>query len=186
MRSTVLVTMVLAGVLGLAGCTGRDAPEASATGTAAADDAAPDSGGSVQPAGTVFAGTFAMPRNPDAAVGVEVEPLVVQGKAMELRVWFTPDDDSLEPGDTVNIYAMTGDGDLRPTLNDVEHLTQYFVLSETGQDWETDVVGARTTDGERVLYQAWFAAPTDRVEALDVALVASWAPFENVPVTYED
>ncbi|KQR17325.1 hypothetical protein [Cellulomonas sp. Leaf334] len=182
MRSSVVVTMVVAGVLGLAGCTGGDDPEPSGTGSAAAD--AP--GGTVQQAGTVFDATFPVPGDPDAAVRVEVEPLVVQGKTMELRVWFTPDDDSLADGETVNIYGMTGDGDLRPALNDLEHLTQYFVLSETGQYWETDNVSAKAADGERVLYQAWFAAPTEQVEALDLSLVASWAPFENVPVTYED
>lgn len=182
MRSSVVVTVMVVGVLGLAGCTGGDDPEPSGTGSAAAD--AP--GGTVQQAGTVFDATFPVPGNTDAAVRVEVEPLVVQGKTMELRVWFSPDDDSLADGETENIYGMTGEGDLHPALNDLEHLTQYFVLSETGQHWATDTVSAEAGAGEPVLYQAWFAAPTEQVESLDLSLVASWAPFENVPVTYED
>lgn len=183
MRKSVVVTVVLAGVLGLAGCTGDNDPEPSGTGSAAA---AQGPSGTVQQAGTVFEATFSTPGNTDASVRVEVEALVVRGKTMELRVWFTPDDDSLADGDVASIYDMTGEGDLRPALNDLEHLTQYFVLSETGQDWETDNASAKAANGEPVLYQAWFAAPTDRVEALDLSLVASWAPFENVPVTYED
>ncbi|WP_456787038.1 hypothetical protein [Cellulomonas sp. P5_C5] len=181
MRSSVVVTVVVLGVLGLAGCTGGDDPEPTGTSTSA-DAKAP--GGTVQQAGTVFDATFPVPGNTDAEVRVEVEPLVVTGKTMELRVWFTPEDDSLADGETTNIYEMTGE-DLRPSLNDLEHLTQYFVLSETGQDWETDVF-AKTVNGEPLLYQAWFAAPAEQVESLDLSLVASWSPFENVPVTYED
>ncbi len=138
----------------------------------------------MQQAGTVFDATFPVPGEPDDTVRVEVEPLVVQGKTMELRVWFTPD--SLDEGESANIYELTGSGDLQPALNDLEHLTQYFVLSETGQKWATDTVSAKAAGGEPVLFQAWFAAPTEQVEALDLSLVASWAPFENVPVTYED
>ena len=181
-RASFVVAVVVAGMLGLAGCTGGDDPEPSGTGTAAAE--AP--GGTVRQAGTVYDATFGVPGNTDASVRVEVEPLVVQGKTMELRVWFTPDVESLADGETVNIYELTGEGDLRPALNDLEHLTQYFVLSETGQDWETDNVSAKTVNGEPVLYQAWFAAPVEEVESLDLSLVASWAPFEDVPVTYED
>lgn len=183
MRTSVLVSVVLVGALGLAGCTGGDDPEPSATRSAASADAP---GGTVQQAGTVFEATFTEPGDPDSGVRVEVEPLVVQGRTMELRVWFTPDDESLADGDTVNIYEMTGDGDLHPALNDLEHLTQYFVLSETGQGWATDTVSADAANGEPVLYQAWFAAPAQKVESLDLSLVASWAPFEDVPVTYED
>ena len=183
MRTSVLVAVVLAGALGLAGCTGGDDPQPSGTTSAAAADAP---GGMVQQAGTVFEGTFSVPGDPDSEVRVEVEPLVVTGKTMELRVWFTPDIESLADGDTANLYDLTGDGDLRPALNDLENLTQYFVLSETGMEWETDVVSADAANGERVLYQAWFAAPAQRVESLDLSLVASWAPFEDVPVTYED
>ncbi|WP_421742413.1 hypothetical protein [Cellulomonas sp.] len=183
MRASVAVAVVLVGVLGLAGCTGGDDPEPSGTGSAVAT-AGP--GGTAQQAGTVFEATFPVPGGSDSQVRVEVEPLVVQGRTMELRVWFTPDDDSLADGDTVNVYGLTGEGDLLPSLNDLEHLTQYFVLSETGQQWATDTVRAEAANGEPVLYQAWFAAPTEQVEALDLSLVASWAPFENVPVTYED
>jgi hypothetical protein len=181
MRSSVLVSITLAGALGLAGCTGGDDPEPSGTSSAAVDAA----DGAVRQAGTVFEATFAVPGDPDNEVRVEVEPLVVRGKTIELRVWFTPDDEMLADGESPNVYAMTGQGDLFPALNDLEHLTQYFVLSETGLDWETDTVRAES-NGEPVLYQAWFAAPTERVESLDLSLVASWAPFEDVPVTYED
>ena len=182
MRTSMVVPAALvAGMLALTGCTGGDeTPEPSGTDSTASADR----GGPVQQGGTVFAGTFPAPGDPDTSVRVEVEPLVVTGKTMELRVWFTPDDDTL--GDeTVNLYEMTGNGDLHPALNDLEHLTQYFVLSSTGLDWETDVVGAKTTNGEPLLYQAWFAAPNEQVDSLDLSLVASWAPFENVPVTYE-
>lgn len=182
MRPSVVVTVLVVGVLGLAGCTGGGDPKPSGSGSAAA---AGGSGGAVQQAGTVVEGTFPVPGDTDHTVRVEVEPLVVQDKTMELRVWFTPDEE-LADGGSVNIYGMTGEGDLLPALNDLEHLTQYFVLSETGQQWETDVVRAEAAGGEPVLYQAWFAAPTERVESLDLSLVASWAPFEDVPVTYED
>lgn len=188
MRRKVVVTIAVAAVLALAGCTGDSdepsptgstAPAPSASGTAAAvgDDAA-----SLEGEGLASA-TFTVPGSPEDTVDVVIQSLVVSGKTTELRVVLTPHFTSVAADDTVSIYDMT-DQNLRPVLNDTIGLTQYFVLSNTGLDWETDVT-TDVTNNTPVLYQAWFAAPQSRAEVLDLQLTPAWPPFENLPLTYE-
>jgi len=187
-RRAAIVAVVVSAVLALAGCTGGD-DEPSPTGPTAAQ---PSASGTPGPVGDdaaslegqgIASATFAVPGSPEDTVDVVIQSLVVSGKTTELRVVFTPHFTSIAPDDTVSIFEMT-DQNLRPTLNDTIGLTQYFVLSNTGLDWETDVTTA-VTNGTPVLYQAWFAAPQSRAEVLDLQLSAAWPPFENLPLTYE-
>ncbi|ROS26195.1 hypothetical protein [Cellulomonas sp. PhB150] len=188
MRRRVVVATVVGAVLALAGCTGdRDepsptgstgpTPSGSATAATVGDDAASLEGDGLASA------TFSVPGSPEDTVDVVIQSLVVSGKTTELRVVLTPHFTSVAADDTVTLSDMT-DQNLRPVLNDTIGLTQYFVLSNTGLEWETDV-STGVTNGTPVLYQAWFAAPQSRAEVLDLQLTPAWPPFENLPLTYE-
>jgi len=179
--------MLLAGAIVLVGCTGGDDPEPTGTaatqgGTAQGATAGTPTGSTAAAPAGVVSGTFPIVGSESGTVDVSIESLTVDGKTLELRAWFTPHDSSAA-GDPISLNTMTDDT-LRPSLNDVNGLAQYFVLSDTGQEWETDTHDAAAVDGTPVLYQAWFAAPESHAQTLDVQLVASWPPFENVPVTY--
>lgn len=114
----------------------------------------------------------------DGDVRVVVESLTVEGETMELRLRLTPLGDDTD--EQVTIYDMV---EVRPVLSDLEHLTKYRVLGIPNNDWETDVF-ARTPVGEPILYQAWFAAPREKVESLDLSIHASWPSVLDVPVTW--
>lgn len=175
-------------VLALAGCTGGDDdPKPTASLTKDAGGPSPsstigDDAASLEGDGLASA-TFAVPGSPQDTVDVVVQSLVVSGKTTELRVVLTPHFTSVAADDAVTIYDMT-DKNLRPVLNDTVNLAQYFVLSNTGLDWETDTT-TDVTNGTPVLYQAWFAAPKTRAEVMDLQLTPAWPPFENLPLTYE-
>jgi hypothetical protein len=113
-------------------------------------------------------------------VEVTVESLKVEGSVMELRFTMTPLTGPASRAAT--IYDMWFDD--KPVLSDVDHLTQYFVLTQDARTWSTSVAEARTTVGKPVLYQAWFAAPPKGVTSLDLSIDASWPTVNDVPVTW--
>lgn len=171
---TVVVGLVVVG--GLTGCFGgEEEPDATAS-------AAATSGPRVQVVedgeGVVEFTTRAQ-HSYGGDVRVVVESLTVEGDTMELRLLLTPlGDDSDE---LVSILDMV---EMNPILSDLEHLTRYRVLGRPNNDWETDVF-AETRVGEPILYQAWFTAPREKVESLDLSINASWPSVLDVPVTWK-
>ena len=176
-RTRVLGTVVgvLTLVAGVTGCTsGDEEPDGGATAAAGGDAqvlTAGDGGGVVE---------FTAPgvNGYDGDVRVAVQSLTVDGDVMELRVALTPLDDG-EDGDGVTVYDMA---EPSPVLSDVEHLTQYTLLGRPNDTWQSDVFATAATD-RPVLYQGWFAAPHDDVEALDLVLTEDWPTVLDVPVT---
>ncbi|MBB2924342.1 hypothetical protein [Cellulomonas cellasea] len=130
--------------------------------------------------------TLPVPRSAEGnetTVGL-VSP-VQSGRTTELRLVLTPSFPEAEEGEEISVYDMFGE-DVFPVIWDVAGLRSYNVVSDTGRDFETDVVRATAANGEPVLYQAFFPALEDRPETVDLALHPSWPVLEDVPVTYED
>ncbi|WP_448630460.1 hypothetical protein [Cellulomonas soli] len=180
---------VLLVALTLGGCTsGSDATDA--TSVAPTDAAVVADPGitvdQVDPDAVLAEATFDVVDQPGDKVTIGVESLVVEGKTMELRLIVTPLFTSVDADETVSIYDTASGTNWSPTLTDRENLKQYFILSETGLRWQTDVVYSAAVSGASVRYQAWFAAPQDDVDTLDVMITDAWPQFEDVPVTYSD
>ena len=134
----------------------------------------------------ILEATLPVPRSTtDAEATVGLVSLVQTGKVTELRVVLTPSFPEAEEGERISIYDMFGK-DVLPTVWDVPGMRSYNVLSDTGRDFETDVVRADAANGESVLYQAFFPAFEGRPETVDLVLHSAWPTFEDVPVTYED
>ncbi|WP_028046146.1 hypothetical protein [Cellulomonas sp. URHE0023] len=193
-RALVLTGTALAALVLLGGCTGDDGggdETPAATSSADSGDSSAkvdkDAGVTVDkadPDDVIAETTYDVPGRPGDTVRVGIESLTVHGETMELRAVFTPDLPSKAAEKTWNLSDATPDW-WTPTLTDREHLKEYFVLSNTGQDWATDRVYASTTPGGSIRYQAWFAAPQDEVATMDLQFQDGWASFENVPITYE-
>lgn len=171
-RAPGLVALALTAVL-LAGCTGGDADDRPDPSAASGVElvTAGDGGGVVEatvPGAHLYRGE----------VRIAVQSLTVDGPLMELRLAYTPlGGPGLDPEEPVSMYDMR---DLAPLVNDVTTLRQYEVFG----DWETDVVHAETVEGRPLLYRAWYPAPEQRVEVLDVVVGDAGPTFRDVPVTY--
>jgi hypothetical protein len=201
-RIVALVTGVAVAGL-LAGCTGGDdkggtgeSASSAATSRASSGAEAADGGtdGSASGAAVTVGGhdytpvvqaTVTVPNKPENTVDVGVVSLVAKGRSVELRVVMTPHLTGGAADGAVNVFEMFGNS-VHPQLVDVDALTSYELLATAGKQLETDVVDARTQDGEPLLYQAWFPRPQGDPAAVDVWLHGSWPVFEDVPVTYED
>ncbi|MCC2334806.1 hypothetical protein [Cellulomonas wangsupingiae] len=119
-------------------------------------------------------------RSYDGEVRVAVHPLHVDGRSMELRLTLTP----LGGDDTRDHRPIRVDElvDRTPVLSDVRTLTTYDVLGAASGPRHTAMLGAETVVGEPVVYQAWFAAPDDQVQTLDLVVDPSWGSVLRVPV----
>ncbi|MBD8079931.1 hypothetical protein [Cellulosimicrobium arenosum] len=166
------VGAVAAVLLLAAACTGGDEDEIEPV-TVGADEYQP-----------VVEMTVPVPRSPEDEVTVGVVALTADGPTTQLQVVLTPHFTSVEPGDLVSIYDMFGN-DVLPTIVDVDAVTSYEVVSDTGTDLETDVNRASARNDEAVLYQAWFPRPQGDPAAVDLWLHPSWPAIEDFPVTYE-
>ncbi|WP_143082836.1 hypothetical protein [Cellulomonas sp. KH9] len=119
-------------------------------------------------------------RRYDGEVRVAVHPLHVEGDAMELRLTLTPlgGDEALDHR-PIRVDQLL---DRTPVLSDVRTLTTYDVLGAPSEPRHTAILDAETVVGEPVVYQAWFAAPGDQVQTLDLVVDPSWGSVARVPV----
>lgn len=129
--------------------------------------------------------TFTVPGTDRQKVRIGIQSIAVHGDVMELRLLFTPEEnvDSLRVMDVMKNSFSTVD--IR--LIDRENLKEYTVLESdgTGGDYKTsDQATAQL--GETIGYQAFYAAPQDDIEKVDVILDEDLPPFEDVPLTFEE
>ena len=163
----------------LAGCTGGDAED-----PAASASSSPASGVGVVSVGdgdAIVELTARGANGYDGSVQIEVQSLTVEGRTMELRVALTPlGGDEEEDDGTISAFSVF---DGMPVLSDVERLTQYHVVGGANERMRSDMTGVKTLVGEPMLFQAWFPAPHEDVEVLDLVLDPAWPSFTDVPVT---
>ncbi|WP_156837305.1 hypothetical protein [Nesterenkonia alba] len=121
-------------------------------------------------------------------------PLQVDGDFMLLTLVFVPDYDDSEEVLTFN--AMHGHSDgagsglkwFAPILADRENLKAYHVLNYgrgRADRWISSMVNQTLEDGEPYFLFAYYAAPQDDVEAMDVTMEALNIPvLESVEIDY--
>ncbi|MGO1339453.1 MAG: hypothetical protein ACTML1_07680, partial [Cellulosimicrobium funkei] len=125
-----------------------------------------------------------VPGSAEDEVTLGLVSLVADGSTVELRVLMTPHFAGDDSAETYSVYDMLGK-DHNPRIVDVGALTQYDVVSASGQKLSTDPVTADTVNGRPLLYQAWFPRPEGEPRTVDVRLHDAWPAFEDVPVTWE-
>ncbi|QGH68185.1 hypothetical protein [Pseudactinotalea sp. HY158] len=200
-----LVAIALAGVLTLAGCSGQDAEfdRADQSSPAAGDSGRSATGGSEDPDGEPVASgdpinatwpdpddviaedVFPTLKSEKQKVRIGIQSIVVSGETMELRLVFTPEENVEE----VRLNEITKNmwHEVPIALIDRENLKRYTVLTEVdgGGLYQTDSdVKARL--GESVGFQAFYPAPVDDIDHVDVELGENLPLFEDVPLTFED
>jgi len=188
-----LVLLTLAAAL-LTSCTDdTDAPatppaQASAPAVGKDPSGGPsDSGAGVEefdPEAAIVSQTVAVPQSPEDQVEVSVLSLEVQGEVMKLRLAVTPRFTSVSDNDSINLFQALAETSYRPTLVDMDNLKQYAVL----KDDDLLLLGSASVDtearnGSPMLAYAYFAAPEDDIEVVDLRLTDFWPTFTDIPIT---
>ena len=179
----------LAGALAMAclltACSGGDDPSPAAAPSSAGGQ--PDAAGAgvdeLSPADAIVEQTFAVPQDPQDKTTVGILALEVQGDVMQLRLAVTPDFTSQGDSDLVSLFSAVGQTTFGPTLVDVEHLKEYSVLTESSQSWRSTDLGTQSRNRTPMLAYAWYAAPEDDIDSIDVRVTDSWPAFTDVPIT---
>ncbi len=123
--------------------------------------------------------------NPSDTFTVNLHSLTLDGEYLLLHLSFTPhvSDDS-----EFSIFDMNARAVLEPLLSDVTNFKAYSPISETSsarQAWATSTTNSdpKAGDGQTLMYWAYFAAPVDDVQSLDLAVTGAGLQFENVQIT---
>jgi hypothetical protein len=126
--------------------------------------------------------TIAVPGRPEDKVTVGVLDLTVRDKVMVLRVVITPELAS-ESDDAVLTQTKALGGEyFTPLLVDEENLKQYSIIEQFGPlGWKSDE-NSKGTNGSPMLAWAYFSAPEDPVESMDL-LLENFRAFTDVPIT---
>lgn len=118
-------------------------------------------------------------------VRVGVEPIVVRGSTMRLRLQLTPLGPVGGDEDRITVYDMTA-GELHPRAVDPYRLVSYEPVTSRGLELETDQFGASTAVGGTVRYEVYLPRPVDEsISALYVSVLPTWPTFEDVPVVWD-
>ncbi|MCB7135085.1 OmpA family protein [Cellulosimicrobium marinum] len=126
-----------------------------------------------------------LPEGGEARVRVGVEPIVVRGSVMRLRLQLTPLDPVDGDSDRLTVYELTG-GELHPRAVDPYALVSYEPVESRGLELQSDPFGARTAVGGTVRYEVYLPRPLDEsLSSLYVSVVPTWPTFEDVPVRWE-
>jgi hypothetical protein len=184
----VVVAMAL-----LVGCSGDDGQSSNAAdqqneatadatgGATAGADAAAAGVENINPEDVIVEQTVAIPDNPDNKVTLGVHSLAVEGEVMVLRLVVTPQFAS-ESNDASLSFTALGDSLFRPRLVDGANLKEYEPIGG-GVPWVSDETEVEAINGSPMLAWAYFAAPEDPIETIDVRVSDGWPAFTDVPIT---
>ena len=126
--------------------------------------------------------TVALPESPDDEVTLGVHPLVVEGDVMVLRVTMTPRFASVSDREVINLFEVMGEALFRPQLIDGENLKEYSVIGGP-VPWNSGELELETVNGSPMVAWAYYAAPVDDLEAIDVRISDGWPAFTDVPIS---
>lgn len=189
---------------------GEDEPDAengSGEDPAAADDDAADSAGSSGQPNDVTLGiddalqtiTYPMTSGRDGEITMGIQSPVVNEQGMLLTVTFIPDyDDSdgtwrfhddMHNGRNIDVHLL-------PLISDRANFKSYYVpntdgdkldgwLSYNREPW-VSTVDTSPASGEVVSLWAYFPAPEDDIDVVDIAVVPGVQEFRDVPVEWGD
>lgn len=103
---------------------------------------------------------------------------------MLLRLAITPKFASRSDDDVISQFSSTDQTTFRPRLVDVENLKEYSVIkADGGGDWASSDLNNKARNGTPMLAYAYFAAPEDDIQEIDVRVTDFWPTFTDVPIT---
>jgi hypothetical protein len=186
-RMTGVVVLAIASVLLLGACSdGDEAPSPDQQQSGASEEAveSDSDAGAVQfdPEDVIVEQTYALTENPEDAVTVGIQSLVVDGPVMTLTMVVTPDFSSVSDDEAVSLFDTNEETLFRPTLLDRANLKEYSVITDGGVAWASADVETRTRNGAPMRVFATFAAPEDDIDAIEVSFRSVWTPFTDVPI----
>jgi hypothetical protein len=180
---SVVVGALVAGLVGLTGCSVPGLGGGSATGTPAAPAPA-TAPPLVPPDGFRNAlATVQVPMSLDndqqARLKIDVLGLKRQGKVLVLTAALTP---TTSQTDALNLYEMLGQQSWQPQLIDVNNLKLYRVATAGSGELRSKDIGDRVPSGSTLLVEATFAAPPAGVDALNLQFADQIPTFEGVRI----
>lgn len=118
---------------------------------------------------------------------VAVEPIVVRGSLMRLRVQLTPLGPVDGDEDRISVYDLTGKGELHASAVDPYALVQYTPVRGSGaRQLGTEPIFARTAVDRPIRYEVYLPRPVDEsLQSLYVNVVPTWPVFEDVPLVWD-
>jgi hypothetical protein len=187
LREGIAAAFVVASLLVLGACSnGDEAPPPDQQQSAASEEAveSDSDAGAVQfdPEDVIVEQTYALTENPDDAVTVGIQSLVVDGPVMTLIMVVTPDFSSVSNEEAISLFDINEETLFRPTLLDRANLKEYSVITDGGVAWASENVETRTSNGTPMRVFATFAAPEDDIDAIEVSFRSVWTPFTDVPI----
>ena len=124
--------------------------------------------------------TYDVP-NDNLQVTVGLHDLQVQGEVMRLDLSFTPEGGR---SSSYSLWDLAGNSRVLPLLNDRENLKQYSVLRGGPTDWssETDASGTKIESGQTLMYYAYYAAPEDDIDTINISVIDGLVEFADVEI----
>ncbi|MGC0142814.1 hypothetical protein [Pseudactinotalea sp. Z1732] len=116
-------------------------------------------------------------------VTVGLHSLQVEGDVMRLDLSFSPEGGR---DSDYTLYTLNQNRRLRPVLNDRENLKQYSVLEGSGDTWSSDSTpaGTKVESGQTLMYHAYYAAPEDDIDTIDVLVIDGLVEFSDAQVEW--
>jgi hypothetical protein len=190
---SVVVGALVAGLVGLTGCSVPGLGGGSATGTPAAPATAAAPAPAPAPATAPplvppdgfrnALATVQVPMSLDndqqALLKIDVLGLKRQGKVLVLTAALTP---TTSQTDALNLYEMLGQQSWQPQLIDVNNLKLYRVATAGSGELRSKDIGDRVPSGSTLLVEATFAAPPAGVDALNLQFADQVPTFEGVRI----
>lgn len=138
---------------------------------------------------TVVEKTVVVPNDEgrEERVRVAIEPIVVRGPVMRLRVQLTPLDPVDGATDRISVHDLTGRGELHPSAVDPYALVSYEPVRGSGaRELESDPLFVRTAVGRTARYEVYLPRPLDdSLASLYVNVAPTWPTFEDVPLVWD-
>src|SRR5690625_872619 len=179
-------------------------------GETASDPAAPDSAEDQTPTNVtrhmddaVQTITYPM-QGHDGEITMGILPPEVQGEAMLVSIIFEPEFADDEDTEGVRFRDLHGDSAntvLMPVVSDRENFKAYHVPRETTNQfvqgggwtggsfgtgtWASPIGDVEVRSGEQYLHWAYFPAPEDDIDTVDVAVIPGMQEFRDVEIDWE-
>lgn len=194
LRRNLSVGLLASAVL-LTGCTDGGDDDGGTSSAAEAGSSTRSGGGGTQESGSdarvedvnlgspIVEQTVALPERPEDEVTLGVLDLTVRGKVMVLRMAVTPKFSSESSSESISLNDALGEGYFTPTLLDEENLKEYHLIEQFGPTgWKSDE-NTSAVNGTPILAWAYFAAPEDDIDAVDLRVRDGFPAFLDVPIT---
>lgn len=117
----------------------------------------------------------------DLEVTVGLHTLRVEDDVMLLELSFTPEGDG---GGTHGFNDFSMGRGVEPVLTDRENLKQYTIVGSGGDRWASNsgVTSTPVESGQTVMFYAYYSAPQDDIDTVDVTVIDGLVVFDDVEI----